>query len=85
MVTNSYVQKQLMDINARFGRLVRNLGYANDKTTLRYKFETDFAYALNEIEKAPPYIPQKFVDRAGQIVDELVKAINVKSQDKPTR
>lgn len=75
----SYVQKQISDMNSRFQRLVRQLGNDNSKGTERHSFETDFAYSLREIDLAPNYIVQKFVDRAGYVIDDLIKTINASS------
>jgi hypothetical protein len=75
----SYVQKQISDMNQRFQRLVRQLGNDNSQGTDRHSFETDFAYSLREIELAPQYIVQKFVDRSGYVIDDLIKHINAKT------
>ena len=74
------------DLNERFARLIKQLGSNNrsvkdGKTkdgkwlylkSLRYKFETDFAYALHEISQCPKYLQGKMFDNASSIVNELI-------------
>lgn len=65
------------ELNERFARLVKNLGVSNKKGTDRYKFEVNFAYALNEILICPKYMQGKMFDVAAGIVSQLINHLKV--------
>ena len=44
----------------------------------RYTFEVEFAYILAEVQRAPEYIVQKHIDRANNLVMELIASIKGK-------
>jgi hypothetical protein len=62
----------IADLKDRFARLVWALGPNRGRGTIRYTYEVDFAYALNEIEQGPLYFRGKLVERATAIVNSLV-------------
>ena len=47
----------------------------SDGPTERYKFETEFAYILNDIVVSPDYIVQKHMDRANALISNLITLI----------
>lgn len=59
----------------RFNRLIKQLGPNNKKGTIRYDFEVDFTYALNEIKNCPPYLQGKMFDQASGIVSALINQL----------
>jgi hypothetical protein len=72
------VETQVHEIKQKFGRLVRaHLGNDNERGTARYKFEVEFAHSLNEIDHAPAYIVQKYVDKLQGVLNDVVKHIKV--------
>ena len=67
----------------RFNRLIKQLGPNNRKDwnanppvpSIRYEFETDFMYSLNEIKNCPPYLQGKMFDNASGIVNALINQL----------
>lgn len=43
--------------------------------SIRYEFEIDFMYALNEIKNCPPYLQGKMFDNASSIINALINQL----------
>lgn len=81
------------ELNERFSRLIKNLGsnnrriYSEEKGQFlyegsdRYRFEVDFSYALNEIQKCPPYMQGKMFYKASNVVSNLINHLKVQHED----
>ena len=69
------VDNHLKDLTDKFNRLVRSLGDRNKKGTDRYRFEVEFAYALNEVTNCPVYMQGKMFDKAAAVVNSLISFI----------
>jgi len=69
------------DLNSEFSVLIDQLGINNRCGSQRYRFEVDFAYALNEVEMCPTYLQRKMFDDARSIVNQL--SASLKAREKP--
>ena len=76
-------EAHIKELNERFGRLVKQLGSNNKAKSVRYNFEVDFAYSLNELSRCPPYLQGKRFDHASGIVSSLIVQLK-KLQDEKT-
>lgn len=65
----------LKELKERFARHIHLLGWKNTKGSKRYDFETDFMYALNELEQGPPYLRGKLFERPNGVINRLVAHI----------
>jgi hypothetical protein len=65
-------EAQLKELQAKFARLVRNLGFNNAKGTVRHQFEVDFAYAVREVVDGPNYLRAKMLDKVSNIIANLI-------------
>lgn len=68
-------------LNEKFKTLIRGLGINNRKGTLRYQFEVDFAYALNELDSCPAYLKGKMYDKASNILSSLITTLRNKDKE----
>lgn len=82
--TTSFNQDtHLKELQERFGRLIKKMGPNNRKGTLRYNYEVEFMYSLNEIRLCPPYLQGKMFENASNVVTSLINLIQLKtSSDK---
>jgi hypothetical protein len=74
--------EQVKDLKDKFALLVRKLGAKNTKGTDRYKFEVDFAYAIDAFDNGPKYFKSKLFEQANAVVNALtakVKSIDTKA------
>lgn len=69
------------ELNERFARLIRGLGYNNSKGTDRYNFETEFAYAIHEITAGPVYMQGKMFDKAAAVVNNLINHLKALKEE----
>lgn len=78
------------ELTERFNRLIKQLGPNNRKDwnanppvgSIRYDFEVDFTYALNEIKNCPQYLQGKMFDQASGIVSALINQLkHMKPED----
>ena len=80
---NFNYEVHVKELTERFNRLIKQLGPNNRKDwkanppagSIRYDFEVDFMYALNEIKNCPPYLQGKIFDNASGIVTSLINQI----------
>lgn len=78
-VTTSFNQEtHIKELQERFGRLIKKMGPNTRKGTLRYNYEVEFMYSLNEIRLCPPYLQGKMFENASTIVTSLVNLIQLK-------
>lgn len=75
-------ESHLKELTERFGRLIKKLGPNNRKGTLRYNFEVDFMYAINEIRLCPPYLQGKMFENASNVVSNLINLIQLQTPNK---
>ena len=66
------------ELAERFGRLIKKMGPNNRKGTLRYNYEVEFMYSLNEIRLCPPYLQGKMFENASNVVSSLINLIQLK-------
>lgn len=64
-------EEYVAELNDRFGQLVRALGPNRSKGSVRYKYEVDFAYAMNEVVQGPTYLRGKLFEKANSIANGL--------------
>jgi hypothetical protein len=64
-------EEHVAELNDRFGQLVRALGSNRSVGSVRYKYEVDFAYAMNEVVQGPPYLRGKLFEQANSIANGL--------------
>lgn len=72
-------ENHLNELQERFGRLIKKMGPSNKKGTLRYNYEVEFMYAINEIRICAPYLQGKMFENATNVVSSLINLINLKS------
>ena len=80
---NFNYEVHMKELIERFGRLIKQLGPNNRKdwktdppiSSIRYEFEVDFMYALNEIKNCPTYLQGKMFDNASSIVNALINQL----------
>lgn len=77
----SFSENHVKELNERFGRLIKQLGWRNEKGTDRYKFEVDFAYAVNEISICPTYLKGKMFDKASGVVNNLINFLKQQKEE----
>lgn len=70
------------ELSERFNRLIKQLGPLNKKGTLRYNFEVDFTYAMDEVTRCPPYLQGKMFDKASSVVNALVNHLKIQQDGK---
>ena len=75
-------EEHTKELNERFGRLIKQLGVNNRKGTPRYGFETEFAYAIHEIEQSPAYLQGKMFDNASSVVSSLINHLKTTTKEK---
>jgi hypothetical protein len=88
---NFNYEVHVKELIERFNRLVKQLGPNNRKDwnvdpptySIRYEFETDFMYALNEIKNCPPYLQGKMFDNASGIVNALINQLRQIRESNP--
>jgi hypothetical protein len=88
---NFNYEVHVKELTERFNRLIKQLGPNNkiDRKqdlpvpSIRYEFETDFMYALNEIKNCPPYLQGKMFDNASGIVNALINQLKHLREDSP--
>lgn len=68
----------------RFNRLIKQFGPNNKKGTIRYDFEVDFTYALNEIKNCPSYLQGKMFDQASSVVNALINQLKMIRETNPS-
>jgi hypothetical protein len=71
----------LAELKERFGRHIRFLGARNTKGSKRYELETDFMYALNDLEQGPQYLRGKLFDKPNNVINRVIAY--VKTQEAP--
>jgi hypothetical protein len=74
-------EAHIKELNERFSRLIKNVGFSNKKGTDRYNFEVDFSYALNEIQFCPTYMQGKMFDKASGVVNSLITFLRENNED----
>jgi hypothetical protein len=77
---SAFHENHLKELQERFGRLIKKMGPINKKGTLRYNYEVEFMYSLNEIRLCPPYLQGKMFENASNVVSSLVNLIQLKQQ-----
>ena len=83
---NLYSETHTKELSERFGRLIKKLGPVNKKGSLRYNYEVEFMYALNEIMLSPPYLQGMMFENANNVINSLVNLIQLKqNSDKGSR
>lgn len=80
----TFNENHVKELNDRFGRLVKNLGFSNKKGTERYEFEVSFAHALNEINQCPVYMQGKMFDKASSILSRVINALKIQNEESKT-
>jgi hypothetical protein len=45
----------------------------------RYNYEVEFAYIMAEVNRSPDYIIQKYVDKANELITQLISEIKDKN------
>lgn len=77
----------IRDVCEKFGRLIKTLGINNSSgigwqnnqsrrrrpPTDRYRFEVEFAYALNELQRGPYCMRTRLYDELSQVVIRLIE------------
>lgn len=74
----TFHENHLKELQERFGRLIKKTGPNNKKGTLRYNYEVEFMYSLNEIRLCPPYLQGKMFENASNVVSSLINLIQLK-------
>lgn len=67
-----YLTNMFNSILTGLPRAVRN----KDGSNMAYKYETEFAYRLNEIMIGPPSLQQKYISSCNEYIDEVMQDIN---------
>lgn len=88
---NFNYEVHMKELIERFNRLVKQLGPNNRKdwktnppsSSIRYEFEVDFMYALNEIKNCPTYLQGKMFDNASGIVNALINQLRHLRESNP--
>jgi hypothetical protein len=64
--------KVVEDLTERFAKATKGIRN-NTRGSQLHKWQTDFAYFLNEIVSGPTYIAPKIIDNANRFVDGIIK------------
>ena len=72
-------ETHLKELQERFGRLIKKMGPNNKNGTLRYNYEVEFMYSMQEIRFCPPYLQGKMFENATNVVTSLINLIQLKN------
>jgi hypothetical protein len=64
--------KVVEDLTERFAKATKGLRN-NTRGTQLHKWQSDFAYYVNEIVTGPVYIAPKIIDNANRYIDGIIK------------
>lgn len=70
-ITTQY-SKVVEDLTERFAKATKGIRN-NTRGTVLHKWQTDFAYYVNEIVSGPTYIAPKIIDNANRFIDGIIK------------
>jgi len=85
----SFNQENIKELSEKFSRLIKQLGSNNKKDwkkgteSTRYRFEVEFAYAINEIAICPEYLQGKMFDAASGVVNNLINHLKSLKEKAP--
>jgi hypothetical protein len=64
--------KVVEDLTERFAKATKGIRN-NTRGTQLHKWQSDFAYFVNEIVSGPTYIAPKIIDNANRYIDSIIK------------
>lgn len=64
--------KVVEDLTERFAKATKGLRN-NTRGTQLHKWQSDFAYYVNDIVTGPTYIAPKIIDNANRFIDGIIK------------
>ena len=65
------IQQTINYLNYTFSKAVQKLGNKNVKGTKLYKYQTEFCYIINDIQRGPTYMVPKKISEANDLIDEI--------------
>lgn len=65
-------EKHFQDLKDRFARNQWLLGQKNTKGTIRYDYEVDFTYLVDEMERGPVYARIKRYEQANNLLASMI-------------
>lgn len=65
--------KVVEDLSERFAKATKGIRN-NVRGTQLHKWQSDFAYFVNDIVSGPTYIAPKIIDNANRFIDGIIKA-----------
>lgn len=69
---NTQYNKVVEDLSERFAKATKGIRNNTRGTTL-HKWQSDFAYFVNDIVSGPTYIAPKIIDNANRYIDGIIK------------
>lgn len=70
---NTQYAKVVEDLTERFAKATKGIRN-NTRGTQLHKWQSDFAYYVNDITSGPTYIAPKIIDNANRFIDGIIKA-----------
>lgn len=69
---NTQYNKVVEDLSERFAKATKGIRNNTSGTQL-HKWQSDFAYYVNDIVSGPTYIAPKIIDNANRYIDGIIK------------